>query len=50
LMVRSSLVSGEISPGDDARLSASAIAETSHNQRRLSGMTSKGPGSARTAS
>jgi hypothetical protein len=43
------LVSGEIWPGDDAKLNASATAATNHNQRRDSGMTSTGLGSARIA-
>ena len=37
LAVRSSLVSGEIRPGDEPKLSASATALTNHSHRRGSG-------------
>jgi len=42
-------VSGEIRPGDAAKLNVSASTATNHNQRRdKDGTTSTGPGSART--
>jgi hypothetical protein len=41
------LVSGEIRPGDEPKLNASATAVTNHNQRRGSGVTSTGRCSAR---